>query len=155
MSLYKFLGVEDIPKTKKCIKCGEYKTLNNFGYRSYGRRGNKTEQRNDCSSCIKKQVKITKVLKNQYPHPIDSNYICPICKRTEKEIKFKGSFHEDQGKKTVWRLDHDHDTKEFRGWICDYCNNGLSRFNENITTLKNAIKYLEGNGIEFISEGRF
>ena len=35
MSLVEFWGGVDSPETKKCIKCGEYKTLNNFCYRSY------------------------------------------------------------------------------------------------------------------------
>ena len=143
MSLVEFWGGVDSPETKKCIKCGEYKTLNNFGYRSYGKTGNKREQRNDCYSCIKKQVKIAKELKKQYPFPEDPNYICPICERTESEIKSNGSFHEKQGKKTIWRIDHNHITGEYRGWICDYCNNGLSRFNDNPTVLRNAANYIE------------
>ena len=52
-------------EVKKCIKCGEFKTLNNYGYRSHGRDGTKTEQRNDCKSCIKKQVDIVSQLKKK------------------------------------------------------------------------------------------
>ena len=143
MSLCQFWGGKEyVPETKKCIKCGEYKTLDNFGFRSYGKTGNKTEQRNDCKSCIIKQVKIAKNLKLQYPFPTDPNYTCPICERTESEIKSTGSFHEKQGKKTIWRIDHDHITEKFRGWICDYCNNGLSRFNDDPIILRNAADYI-------------
>ena len=141
-NLCEFLGDKILPETKKCIKCGEYKTLDNFGFRSAGKTGNKREQRNDCKSCIIKQVKIAKNLKLQYPFPADPNYTCPICERTEFEIKSNGSFHEKQGKKSIWRIDHNHITGKFRGWICDYCNNGLSRFNENPIALRNAAKYL-------------
>ena len=130
---------------KKCIKCREYKTLDNYGYRSHGRDGTKTEQRNDCKTCIKAQTDIVKKLKKKHPYPDDPYYRCPICKHTEDEIKESGAFHKGQGKKTVFRLDHDHITKEFRGWICDYCNNGLSRFGDDIETLNNAIQYLKGD----------
>ena len=132
------------PETKKCIKCGEFKTLDNYGYRSHGRDGTKTEQRNDCKSCIREQSTEAKKLKLSHPYPDDPDYKCPICKYTEAEIKASGAFHNKQGKKTVFRIDHDHVTKEFRGWICDYCNNGLSRFKDSPEILKNAIDYLKG-----------
>ena len=36
---------------------------------------------------LNQQVKIAKNLKLQYPFPEDPNYTCPICERTESEIK--------------------------------------------------------------------
>jgi len=155
MSLYKFLGVEDIPKTKKCIKCGEYKTLDNFE-----KNMNPNVLRNDCKICRRKQYKELSYLKKQYSgtEPKDPNYRCPICDRTESDIKFTGAYDAIMRKSlTIWRLDHDHNTGRVRGWICDCCNRGIGGqgFSENITALKNAIKYLEGNGIEFISECKF
>lgn len=40
-------------------------------------------------------------------------------------------------------VDHDHKTGIVRGLLCDSCNNGISRFQDNINLLKNAIKYLK------------
>lgn len=42
-------------------------------------------------------------------------------------------------------MDHCHETGIFRGWICDNCNVGLSRFKDNIDILKKAIDYLEAH----------
>ena len=152
MSLYKFLGVEDIAKTKKCIKCSKYRTLDNFDTNM-----NPNVLRNDCRICRKKQHKELSYLKKQYSgtKPKDSNYRCPICDRTESDIKFTGAYDAVMRKSlTVWRLDHSHDTGKFRGWICDCCNRGLGGqgFSESVRALKNAIKYLEGSESEFISK---
>ena len=40
-------------------------------------------------------------------------------------------------------IDHDHDTGEYRGVLCQACNSALGRFKDNITILERAIKYLE------------
>ena len=39
-------------------------------------------------------------------------------------------------------LDHDHETLDFRGWLCDNCNRGLSHLGDNIEGLQRAINYL-------------
>lgn len=39
-------------------------------------------------------------------------------------------------------IDHDHKTGEVRGLLCNYCNTGIGMLKDNISTLKNAVKYL-------------
>ena len=76
--------------------------------------------RNDCRICRKKQHKELSYLKKQYSgtKPKDSNYRCPICDRTESDIKFTGAYDAVMRKSLpVWRLDHSHYTGKFRGWI--------------------------------------
>lgn len=48
-------------------------------------------------------------------------------------------------KKTLF-LDHCHDTGKFRGWICDNCNLGIGRLNDNLEGVKKAVAYLEKHG---------
>ncbi len=39
-------------------------------------------------------------------------------------------------------IDHDHKTGKVRGLLCNYCNTGIGMLKDNISTLKNAVKYL-------------
>jgi len=40
-------------------------------------------------------------------------------------------------------VDHDHKTGKVRGLLCDKCNTGIGNLEDNITYLKNSIKYLK------------
>lgn len=40
-------------------------------------------------------------------------------------------------------LDHCHETREFRGWLCMSCNTGIGQLGDNIDGVKNAMRYLE------------
>lgn len=40
-------------------------------------------------------------------------------------------------------IDHCHKTGKIRGVLCGHCNLGIGNLKENITTLRNAIKYLQ------------
>ena len=44
--------------------------------------------------------------------------------------------------RNFWVLDHNHETGEFRGWICNDCNNALGKFNDDPKVLRIAIRYL-------------
>ena len=57
------------------------------------------------------------------------NNLCAICCKPES-------------RKKRLSVDHCHKTGKVRGLLCDKCNNGIARFNEDIQVLKNAIKYL-------------
>ena len=39
-------------------------------------------------------------------------------------------------------VDHNHETKEVRGLLCDKCNQGLGYFDDNVVKLQGAINYL-------------
>ena len=54
---------------------------------------------------------------------------CEVCGRVPR----KESLH--------W--DHDHNTGEFRGWLCGNCNRALGLVGDNPTTLRNLASYLE------------
>lgn len=56
--------------------------------------------------------------------------LCAICSNAPKNGK---NLH----------VDHDHKTGKIRGLLCQHCNQMLGNAKDNITTLKNAIKYLK------------
>ena len=49
------------------------------------------------------------------------------------------------GREGQMRLDHDHITNTFRGWICDSCNVGIARLGDDIKGVENALAYLRKN----------
>jgi len=46
-------------------------------------------------------------------------------------------------KKNRFSIDHDHESGKIRGLLCDNCNVGLGRFNDNINNLIKSIEYLK------------
>ena len=56
---------------------------------------------------------------------------CPICKKTS----ISGI------SKIV--LDHNHQNGKVRGYLCESCNTGIGRFDDNPSIVKNAIKWLK------------
>ena len=58
------------------------------------------------------------------------NGCCAIC----RDDKPGGRGH--------WHIDHDHETGQVRGLLCQRCNSGLGFFRDNITILEGAINYL-------------
>jgi hypothetical protein len=57
---------------------------------------------------------------------------CMICGHTAEESRFKRLC-----------IDHNHDTKEIRGFLCDNCNTALGLFQDSVEILELAKKYLE------------
>lgn len=43
------------------------------------------------------------------------------------------------------QIDHDHETGEFRGWICFRCNTAIGKLGDTIAGLKEALAYLENS----------
>jgi len=110
---------------KKCVKCKKVKPITLFRDDAFKSR--------ICKDCCKKRDKQTRELKLITPAP-SKDYKCPICLTDAKK-------HE--GVNNQWCLDHDHNTGEFRGWLCNKCNAGLGYFSDNINYIKRAVQYLE------------
>ena len=143
-NLCEFLGEEPPSNTKMCSKCREVKNITDFGCRAHRKNGT-IETHNFCKKCGAIQSKFLSRARRTIPKPT-VDYICPCCKKTEKEIlNFFGSL---QGKakgtkRTLWTLDHDHHNLEIREYVCLYCNDTLSRSGDSPETLRGCANYLE------------
>ena len=122
----------------KCKKCGKFKSRSRF------KKGYKWKEMIErvCLTCTRKKEDDLRRLKKLYPYPKE-NYKCPICSRTRKDIKKEGEHGGLKNNREVFVLDHDHNTGEFRGHICNTCNSGLGFLNDDLYRLKNAVTYLE------------
>ena len=136
---------------KVCVKCGESKHITEFGHRAFNK-GDIPQTYNFCKSCGKIQASALRKMKKHVPFP-DEHYECPGCNLTEQQIldKWKSFQYTDtkkwkSSKRTVWRLDHDHNNLTPREYLCDYCNNTVGRC-ESPKTLRTLAKYLEKYGI--------
>jgi hypothetical protein len=119
---------------KICAKCQVEKPFTKFCKASGG-----NYLRSECRDCEKELNRIRNIIKKSAP-AVPENYRCPICKRSEQEVKGRG------GKKSgTWCCDHDHITNKFRGWLCHQCNRALGGMNDDIDRLQSAIDYLKQN----------
>lgn len=58
-----------------------------------------------------------------------------ICHKSETSIY--------KGKIRALCIDHDHQTFQIRGLLCNKCNKALGLFDDNVSLLEGAIKYLQ------------
>lgn len=130
--LFGDLPVQEPKDGKACVKCGIKQPEEHFRM-ACGANYRRTE----CRTCETKSDRLKRRLKEENEKP-DENYECPICGTKHKDISYAG-------RGTGLVLDHCHETEEFRGWLCDYCNRGLGAFNDSLERLQNAIEYLRTN----------
>ena len=74
-------------------------------------------------SCAVVNTRTVKKLRELHP----KHESCDICGATDRTLL----------------LDHDHDTKEFRGWLCVKCNTAIGYFHEDINLMNKAINYVK------------
>lgn len=137
MARYKSLEEEvawAATQKKTCNKCHEELCLNEFGFNTssscpFGADGTRL-RRGDCKTCNKEAgrgkneaVKIAKAAGIPFKAP--EGTCCEICGSTEKIV-----------------FDHDHDTNQFRGWLCDPCNRSLGVLGDNVQNVLVAFNYL-------------
>lgn len=118
--------------TKWCSVCKQDLPKVNFA-----KEGSKGYLRYECRACAKKHANILKKIKKTAP-PIPTDYLCPICRRGSGDLLTYG-----KNKKSVWVADHDHETEQFRGWLCHKCNLGLGNLGDNADRCIRAAEYLQ------------
>jgi hypothetical protein len=77
-----------------------------------------------CKSCCKKNKEEVDKLKKIHPKP----EFCQCCGSNKNRLM----------------LDHNHDTLEYRGWICIKCNTAIGMLGDSLEGIKMAEKYLLG-----------
>lgn len=119
---------------KKCSKCKKILPIDNFSPCSGGK-----YLRPECRECNYILSKKRKLLREKYGQP-DDNFKCPICLRSKDELNGTGG-----ASKSIWVVDHNHETDEFRGYLCHSCNRGLGIFNDDVSLFTRAVLYLSKN----------
>ena len=107
-----------------CRDCGELLTKETMTKKETSKKG-KVYYLNRCRSCIVDSEAILRRLKRENPMP-PSGTPCVCCARIDRLY-----------------CDHDHATKEFRGWVCKNCNAGMGLLGDNEFGLRRALTYLE------------
>ena len=108
--------------TRTCKKCAVSQPLEAFPINNTLASG--ILRKWTCNTCRSHQSKVRARLHREHSKP--ESVTCPICQQS--------------GQKIV--LDHDHATDEFRGWLCNDCNNALGKFSDSPEILQRAIAYL-------------
>lgn len=122
---------------KPCIKCGIEKGLDKF-----------ESKRNTCKECRNQQARDSQrartwKYRTQYGITLkdydllyeQQNGLCAIC-----------GTDTPGGPGERFRVDHNHETNEVRGLLCNNCNRGLGYLKDSPTILSKALAYLLTNG---------
>ena len=94
-----------------------------------------------CKPCRSKYNAAMHILRKN--NPVPDNPSCECCGKSAEDltIYYDGS----NNPISPWRLDHCHESGEFRGWVCNNCNVGLGRFYDDVGLLEKAIDYIQKN----------
>ena len=128
-------------ENKLCVKCNNVKPVTSFTANWHRADGSKSYV-NKCKECARIASDIVNRLKETTPYPTD-NYCCPICNISLEDLKNKIDINNKALNRGVWVLDHDHETKKFRGWLCNKCNSALGWLEDDINYVRRALNYLE------------
>ncbi len=123
---------------KVCDRCFKHLSTENLYTNNRHKKDNFITKRPSCKNCRKmkdgKSIPSKERVKWNKKRPEDyTPFTCPICKKTT----IAGI------SKIV--LDHCHKTGKVRGFLCESCNTGIGRFDDNEVILNQAIHWLKEN----------
>lgn len=127
----------DIPTTRRCYKCGEEKSRDQFQCANLCRDCNRRWHRENNKRPERKAQHLAGVLMHKFGLTLEQfesmveeqGGVCAICKKVCT-------------RRTRLSVDHDHATGKVRGLLCIMCNNLLGWVNDDIGLLLTAIEYL-------------
>ena len=125
----------DEQERKICDRCFEIKFTRIEFENNRIKKGGKITKRPSCRDCrkIKNGLNIPIKHKTEWMKKkpkLGEIFTCPIC--TKKSL----------GGVSKHVLDHNHHTGQIRGFLCESCNTGIGRFDDNVELVKNAINWL-------------
>lgn len=120
---------------KVCDRCFKHLETELMFSNNRIKKGGKVTKRPSCKNCrkLKDGIPISKKNRDEWnlTKPADySSFTCPICEKTS----IAGI------SKIV--LDHCHHTGKVRGWVCESCNTGIGRFDDDPNIVYRAIEWL-------------
>lgn len=133
-----------------CLKCNQFKALDQFTNRLSSRGTGKLYYNYVCRECAGQRMasyyarysEEIKARVRDKTYGLEAGEYnswlshqegrCAICRKTPEEVG-------------ILAVDHDHATGEYRGLLCANCNKGLGHFRDSQDSLQNAILYLRGD----------
>lgn len=140
------------PLSKKCTVCKKDTLLTEY----YNKASSKDGKYSRCRSCDqiarkawrtkhpirskesarRRQLKfVYGITEEDYQRMlVEQGGACAICQATEN--KYAGEFRS-------FAIDHNHDTGDIRGLLCNQCNRGLGMLGDTVESLNRVVAYLE------------
>lgn len=122
------------PMAMRCSACREVKEADQFN----NDRSRPSGKHHRCRSCTKQRNK--GLWQKERGRQIES--AGPIAPRCE----ICGAAWSSNSHVTAPHWDHNHETGDGRGWLCQGCNAGLGNFGDNPSILRRAAEYLSNRG---------
>lgn len=148
---YHCLLCESTPTAARCSKCGKSKPVAEFAPNKKAPNG----LRSYCRSCEHDQYLERKARQrvNMRSRNLRVKFgmdeaayqklfnaqggVCAICHKPETKVL--------NGALLQLAIDHDHETGQIRGLLCNACNVALGLFRDNVDNLQNAVEYLKSH----------
>ena len=116
-----------VGETQCCAMCGEEKDISQY----YTKIGNTSGIDTVCKPCYIAEQTFRNNLRKEIGH-LEPD-VCECC----------GKPANGKARTNKLCLDHDHNTWEFRGWLCHDCNRGIGLLGDNLEGVLNAVNYLK------------
>lgn len=159
-------------KRKRCNRCGKLKSLDDFYFSHFAKKDKTIRKKSKCKKCCvvvaeewyaKNPEKRKKAQKRRRDKRSEEQIVACALVKSKCEAKKKAHIPclasaseiiaaktgkcficgvDEEDCTTKLHMDHDHETGEFRGWLCLSCNRALGFFHDSPSALLAAYEYL-------------